>query len=244
MTQAMISNRAAAYGVAWTNPKVGAGVMVTSSGRASCPPACPLKADGGCYAEYLHSARGWDRVDNGTISSARDYAGLLYTIKALAPGTLWRHNEKGDLVGADNKIEAAAAGQLSRANKGRRGFTYTHYPVTAGPGVSESIAASNCDVVAGMNKDGFTVNLSANTLAEADSYLALNIAPVVVLMPKGADKVTHTPGGAKVVLCPADTDKGITCARCRLCQDGARGYVIGFEAHGFRKNKVDLIAKG
>lgn len=64
--------------------------------------------------------------------------------------------------------------RLAMANRGRRGFTYTHYPPTP----------CNQAAILNANRLGFTVNLSAETLAQADAYADLGIAPVVVVLPQ------------------------------------------------------------
>ena len=94
------------------------------------------------------------------------------------------------------------------------------------------------------NDGGFTVNLSTENLADADKAYNLEIAPVVTLLPLGAAKVSYTPQNNKVVKCPADKKKGITCATCGICYISDREYIIGFEVHGTAKKSLDLIAKG
>ena len=58
----------------------------------------------------------------------------------------------------------------------------------------------------------------------------------------GTPNVSYTPAGYKVVACPAEKSKRVTCATCALCQKADRPYIIGFRAHGSRKKLVSKIA--
>ena len=106
------------------------------------------------------------------------------------------------------KIDHTMMRQLIRANRGRGGFTYTHH---------DPFDADNAEIILESNHGGFTVNLSADTTAKADTYVELGIAPVVTLLPTDSAKVTFTPAGRKVVRCPAETSEKVTCQTCRLC---------------------------
>ena len=114
------------------------------------------------------------------------------------------------------KIDVNKMRQLCKANRGRGGFTYTHHdPV------------ENAAIISECNQAGFTINLSSNSLVQADEYALLCIGPVVTLLPVGSGKVSYTPGGRKVVQCPAETSDRVTCSSCRLCQKIQRP-IIGF----------------
>ena len=115
-------------------------------------------------------------------------------------------NQAGDLPGLGENIDAHALGQLTRANNGRKGFTYTHKHSTE----------SNREAIRSANTNGFTVNLSANTLAHADELAEINCGPVVVVLPSDQIANTTTPAGRKVVICPATVRDDITCATCGL----------------------------
>lgn len=136
-----------------------------------------------------------------------------------------RHNQAGDLPGKGGEIDAEAL-QLVEANQGKRGFTYTHKPMTA----------ANMAAVKAANDSGFTVNLSANNLTHADELAALAIAPVVTVLPEDyarkerrigkktqwAETVeqfrarlaalpTATPQARRMVVCPATSRPGYMC---------------------------------
>jgi len=164
---------------------------------------------------------------------------FLGKIAALPAGTFWRHNQAGDLSGVGDAIDDTALYQLTEANTGKRGFTYTHKPLLAGPH-----AASNRASVRDAIYNKFTVNLSANTLAHADELAALQIAPVCVVLPSDATQNTVTPGGRKVIVCPATQRDNVTCDSCRLCSKSNRSCIVGFPAHGTGARKASAVAQG
>jgi hypothetical protein len=155
-------------------------------------------------------------------------------IAALPKGTLWRHNQAGDLPGDGDTIDKARMLELIRANKGRRGFTYTHKPITG----------TNADLIRFSNQSGFAVNLSADTLAEADTLSDTQAGPVVVVLPTDQTTATKTPAGRHVAICPASISETVTCATCGLCANTGRKSIIGFPAHGARKKAASAIARG
>ena len=93
------------------------------------------------------------------------------------------------------------------------------------------------------NQIGFTVNLSAETLAQADAYAALGVAPVVVLLPAGMTKAVRTPAGRHVVVCPASLGSS-DCLNCGICQQRDRIAIMGFPAHGSGARHVEAIFFG
>ena len=97
---------------------------------------------------------------------------------------------------------------------------------------------NNREAVKEANDANFIVNLSANNLAQADTYKNLNIAPVVVILGEHAAKVNYTPEGNKIVTCPAQNTKKIQCINCELCANKNRNYIIGFRVHGTFKKKA------
>ena len=160
-------------------------------------------------------------------------------VKNLPAGQLWRHNQAGDLPGENERIASSLLEDLTEANKGRRGFTYTHKPVLLrqrGP------IEENREAIAKANRDGFTVNLSANGLRHADELAALNIGPVATILPEGVEENTTTPDGRRVVVCPAQRIEGMTCQKCKLCSMAKRSIIIGFIPHGSAKRKTGAVA--
>lgn len=204
-------------------------IPVTTSSAETCPDACPLKSQG-CYAKSGPLGMFWDKVTAGNAGQSFD--SLVSIIASLPAGQLWRHNQAGDLAGANNHIDADALAALVDANAGKRGFTYTHKPMDT---------ANNRDAVAHANANGFTVNLSADSLTEADQLAALDIAPVVTILPVQSPEKLKTPDGRTVIVCPAQSRDDVTCADCQLCQRRDRSVIVGFRAHGASKRKAEKV---
>lgn len=214
-------------------------VSVTSSN--SCPDSCSLKRLNACYAKFGNTAIHWRNLSEGKAKSALSWKGFLLLVSSLKVNTLWRHNEAGDLPGLNNEVDPVAIADLVDANKGKRGFTYTHKPILG----NDIDSQCNRKTIAYANRNGFTVNLSADNMAMADAKADLGIGPVCVILPSDTVKNTATPAGRKVVVCPATLKPGkITCATCGLCQKANRPFIIGFPAHGTASKRTSAIAKG
>jgi len=211
------------------NAKTGA-MPVTTSTAATCPDSCPLKA-GGCYAKTSFLGMHWKKVSDGRRGEG--FTSFLQQIRSIAPGTLWRHNQAGDLPGKGDNIAAGDLLRLAKAARGTRGFTYTHKPTTA----------KNLKAIRSAVKEGFTINLSSNNLKHADR-LSRHGLPVVTVLPSEAVKVKNltTPQGRPVVVCPATRSEYITCKTCGLCSKADRKFIIGFPAHGSQSDKANSIA--
>ena len=212
-----------------SNVKTG-NIPVTISPSKTCPSSCPLKG-AGCYADIGPLMIHWKAVDK---NQGVTWNQLCNKISELEPGTVWRHNQAGDLPGQGNRIDRAALRELVTANRGRRGFTYTHKPLTQ----------KNISAIKTANKRGFTINLSANNLQHADQLAAKKIAPVVVVLNSEQSENTVTPKGRKVVVCPATQRDDVTCKSCKLCAIKDRNFIVGFPAHGVRKRHANEIARG
>ena len=199
-------------------------IPVSTTERDSCPTDCAMRA--GCYAASGPLALHWAAVSAGTRGTS--WGQFVASIAALPEGQLWRHNQAGDLPQTGGTIDAVKLGQLVAANQGRRGFTYTHHRDRA------SLAW-----VKHANAWGFTVNLSANDLRDADALADTGAGPVVVVLPSTQTENTETPAGRKVVVCPATQRDDVSCATCQLCQR-QRSTIVGFPAHGTRKRVIDI----
>lgn len=207
-----------------SNAKTGP-IPVSTTERKSCPARCP-HMNAGCYADSGPLALHWNKIPyRGT--SWEEFCEAIATLPA---GTLWRHNQAGDLPGDGTRIDGPALMLLVEANLGRRGFTYTHYDPTKG---------DNAYWIAAANAMGFTINLSADTLEQADAYADLGIGPVVVVLPSYTSAHGMTPEGRTVAVCPATQTEGVSCATCQVCAK-QRQAIIGFPAHGSRKKVINL----
>lgn len=158
---------------------------------------------------------------------------------------LW---QAGDMPGEGNKIAPLKQmRKLISALRGLQAWTYTHKPVLPGSGVSNYVARTNAQKIKECNDKGLAVNLSANNLSHADRLADLGVGPVASVLPADAKKGLKTPAGRKVVICPAILSDHVSCENCggktALCARIDRDYVIGFPAHGFRKNKASEVAK-
>lgn len=212
------------------NAKTGP-IPVTTTSEETCPESCPLKKHG-CYAESGPLALFWRKVTERKAGLSWEAA--LGEIRKLPKGTLWRHNQAGDLPGNGDSIDSEAMRQLVTANRGKRGFTYTHKPATG----------DNAALIAQANESGFAVNLSADNLSEADSLAEMGIGPVVVVLPAEQTRAVKTPQGRHVAICPATISDNVNCAACGLCAEIGRKAIIGFPAHGTSKRKASAIAEG
>lgn len=207
-----------------SNRKTGP-IPVTYSERETCPPSCPhYRAD--CYAEDYYTAMSWNKVPQ----RGGDLAALCASIAALPDGQLWRHNVAGDLPGQGEAVDAAALGEIVKANTGRRGFTYTHKK-----------SPDAITWAAHATAWGFTVNLSADDAGEADELA--EHGPVCAIVPIDTPAKSYTHQGRTIIVCPAQTREDVTCASCGLCAIPDRRVIIGFRAHGTRARVADAKAR-
>ena len=199
-------------------------IPVSTTEKDSCPTDCAMRAE--CYADSGPLALHWRAVSAGTRGTT--WGAFAQAIAALPEGQLWRHNQAGDLPQIDGTVDAVKLGQLVAANSGRRGFTYSHHRDSA------SLAW-----IKHANAWGFTVNLSANNLADADYLADQDAGPVVVVVPSTQTRNITTPKGRAVVICPATQRDDVSCATCQLCQR-QRAAIVAFPAHGSRHRVINL----
>lgn len=199
-------------------------IPVSTTERDSCPTDCAMRAE--CYAASGPLALHWAAVSAGTRGTS--WGQFCESIAALPDGQLWRHNQAGDLPQIGGTVDAVKLGQLVAANQGKRGFTYSHHR-----------DAASLAWIKHANEWGFTVNLSANDLTDADALADTGAGPVVVVLPSTQTENTETPAGRKVVVCPATQRDDVSCATCQLCQR-QRSTIVGFPAHGSRHRVINL----
>lgn len=200
------------------NKKTGP-IPVSISPKITCPDACPLKGNG-CYANSGALNVHWQRVTNG--EQGLNWKVFLKAVRGLEAGQIWRYAQAGDLPGKGDEIDGQLLYELVDANRGRRGFTFTHKPLTE----------SNQRLIKFANQNGFTINLSANGAVHADALSRLEVAPVVTLLSKNPLlRPTVTASGQRIVVCQAITHEK-NCKTCGLCTIPDRDFIIGFIAHG------------
>ena len=220
-----------------TNPKTGP-IPVSTSPDSTCPPVCPFRGSG-CYADAGPLRFHWGAVSSGKRGDG--FREFLSRVRLLPENQLWRHNQAGDLPGAGNRVDKVKLLALALASQGRRGFTYTHKPVVTTDSVPDSVINSNRKAIGEALSRGFTINLSGNNVEHADK-LAETGMPVATVVPPGSPARFVTPGGNKVVICPAQRVEGMTCDKCRLCSKADRGFIVGFIPHGAGHKKVASVA--
>ncbi len=206
------------------NKKLGPIPTVISSPE-TCPPSCGFYGQG-CFAEFGPLGQHWRNVERTGVS----FDALLEQIRALPRNTIWRYATAGDLPGVGDTLDIAALERLTAANEGRRGFTFTHKPLTS---------RAEQQAVRRANDSGFTVNLSADNPQHLVRRRALGCGPVALVVPMGTDLT----GLNSFVPCPAE-HRGLTCAECQLCTRSDRKSIVAFGAHGQSKRQVSMIAGG
>lgn len=206
-----------------SNVKTGP-IPVSTTGKTTCPVDCAVRS--ACYAASGPLALHWNAVSSGARGT--DWSGFVSAVASLPDGQLWRHNQAGDLPGDGHTVDPVALGELVRANQGKRGFTYSHYR-----------DAASLQWIRHANAWGFTVNLSANDLSDADTLADTGAGPVVCVLPSHQTQNTVTPKGRRVVVCPATQRDDVSCATCQLCQR-QRDVIVGFPAHGTRRRVIDI----
>jgi hypothetical protein len=204
--------------------RIGAAIVTAET----CPPSCSFYGNG-CYAELGQSRRHWARAERFGLR----WDDFLTRIRELAAGVLWRYGVSGDLPGMGEELDHFRLRQLVVANRGKRGFAFTH---------KRLLGDGDLDEIRWANEDGFAINLSAEGLEHADERAALGIAPVAVVVPHDAPSRMRTPAGRPVFVCPAQTTH-TTCADCQLCSRSKRTGIVAFRAHGSMKGTVGELVK-
>lgn len=225
--------------------KMGPGVTATYSPRHTCPRGCSFYND--CYANEKNVKSIWLKGSLGLIG--HPWGVFIKKLRA-SPDPNVRINIAGDLPGDGDTINRRKAYQLAdAASKGgtRTAWTYTHYPITK----------ENLHTIHGMRRLGLQVNLSADSLKDADRKAQTGLDVAVVIPPD--ETAYKTPRGRIIKRCPAimtslankvrpGAAEHITCSSCGtkgggkfhgphkssniMCARMDRQYIIGFPAHG------------
>lgn len=205
-------------------------IPVSTTSMDSCPDTCGLSEV--CYATTGPLALHWNAVTYG--ARGYDVRTFARELSALPTGQVWRHNQAGDLEHEDGSILLASISHIVRTNLYRklRGFTYTHHRLTP----------HNVYCIKYANDNGFVVNVSTDSVAEAVYVYNKYKLPTVTLLPIDAPNVQEVQG-VKIVACPAEKTDRVTCSNCTICMSRDRGYVVGFRAHGSKSRAADIIAR-
>src|SRR6266851_9810294 len=92
-------------------------IPVSTSSSDTCPPSCPLRGRG-CYAESGPLSWFWTRLKRGGLGIS--WKRLLFEIRSLPDGQLWRYNQAGDLPGIGEEVNREMLRALVVANRGKR----------------------------------------------------------------------------------------------------------------------------
>ena len=202
-------------------------IPVSTSSRSTCSPSCPF-AGNGCYAESGPLALHWAKITRG--ERGVPFREFLASIAALPIGQIWRHNQAGDLPHTAGRISRRFIRAIVAANRGKRGYTYTHHDLKLG---------ENLSLIRSANRNGFTVNVSTESESAADSAIAAGL-PAVMAVPSTESRVTwSTAAGNRVLVCPAQRSDTKTCADCKLCHKRGARVIIAFLAHGTGRRKAE-----
>jgi len=218
-----------------TNKKTGS-IPVSTTTAKTCPTTCPFNNSnaGGCYADSGPLAIHWRKVT--AKERGNSFAHFLVQIENFKSGQMWRHNQAGDLPGNGKKLDKKACDDLSKANKGKKGYTYTHY---------DPSLYNNSKVIQSMNNAGFTVNLSGNNAAHAielkKKYKSAPVVSVVSSNHFDNRKNSYKKNSVHFVRCPADYNDKVNCKSCKLCAMPTRKSVICFPAHGTGKKRINNL---
>ena len=215
-----------------SNTKTGP-IPVSTSSRATCSPDCPFLGKG-CYAENFPLKIHWDAVTNG--ERGQPLPQFLDHIEALPEDQLWRHNQGGDFPHTSGRISRRFVRRMISANKGKRGYTYTHHDLNKG---------ENLALIRQANRQGFAVNVSTETELAADAAISAGL-PAVLAVPASETRTAwNTPAGNRVVACPAQRpDSTVTCATCAICHTRPAKLIVAFIAHGASKAKASAAIAG
>ena len=209
------------------------GIMpVTYNSAATCPDSCIFK-NNGCYASQGYYTRmNWDKVTAGIRGGS--FKELLNKIKALPASTLWRAHIAGDIPANERgEVSEVYINKVSEANKGRRGYTYTHHDLNI---------KNNSKLFKKANNKNFIINVSCESEQQADTAVNVHKLPAVMVVKSTEQrKAWTTAGGNRVIICPAQS-AGRSCVDCRLCADRpSPRLIIAFLAHGNAAKKINQI---
>jgi hypothetical protein len=202
-------------------------IPVSTSSRATCPASCPF-AGNGCYAESGPLALHWAKITRG--ERGVPFRAFLDAIASLPLGQIWRHNQAGDLPHTAGRISRRFIRAIVAANRGKRGYTYTHHDLKLG---------ENLSLIRSANRNGFTVNVSTESESAADQAIAAGLPAVMAVASDESRTTWTTAAGNRVLVCPAQRSDTKTCADCKLCHKRGSRVIIAFLAHGTGKRKAE-----
>lgn len=214
------------------NEKTGILANTYLARQPSCH-GCPLWAV--CYGiNSLHVAAILKHLEAMAAGAQLDGIDLATEEAAQLDGMSGRHpcrlHVTGDCKSAAAARIVAAAAARYRAKHGQAVWTYTHFwqtvPRESWKNVSVLASCETASQVKWAHHRGYAVATVEGQDIEAELKAA----------------------GFRVVTCPAQTHKGVTCSKCKLCwKDGMlhkNKVVISFLAHGTRARAARELVAG
>ena len=180
--------------------------------RESCS-GCPLLDDGRCYS--------WSGATQLAAGSARKNAARQphrYTMGAalaqrVASARMVRVTGLGDIGRSGRALADEIVTTAARAGLALVGYSH-HWRE---PAVADAWRGR--------------LMASTETLADADRAVREGWRASVVV-PADHPRLSRTPEGRPVVVCPEQATGRVTCNECRLCDASRPGPVIAFREHG------------
>ena len=208
-------------------------IPVSTSSRVTCNPDCPFLGKG-CYAENFPLKIHWDAVTRG--DRGQPLPKFLASVEALPENQLLRHNQAGDFPHTGGRISRRFVRRLVKANRGKKGSTYTPHDLSKG---------ENLALIRQANRQGFAVNVSTETELAADAAVASGLPAVLAVPDTETRTAWNSPAGNRVVVCPAQRpDSTVTCATCAICHTRPAKLIVAFIAHGASKAKASAAIAG
>jgi hypothetical protein len=183
----------------------------------TCPTSCPLR-DAGCYARgriFGIPAR-LGAEDGGEYSEVRALA------RNLRLGAMVRANVSGDMLNEAGRPDFPYAAALSHVATERPDvavYGYTHAWRSLDPEIAPGVA----------------LNASCESPEEIIAAAAAGWPTVTTATDASDPIIGQTIAGRRVIVCPAQTRDGVTCATCGLCARPARRSTVAFLVHGSGK---------
>lgn len=183
-------------------------VSATWASQASCPNSCPLKTNG-CYAEAGRAALSTRRLNERTDASALTGRALTLEIARqeaaeilkLSGRRKLRVHAVGDCTDNDTAGIVGSAMVAHEAKHGKAAWTYTH-------------AAADIDQAAW---NGARVLASCQSVDEVRRFRSKGYGTALIVPPHPTNKI-YDYQGERVIPCPAQLNKAVTCEFCTLCQ--------------------------
>jgi len=193
----------------------------TRTSCAGCPLLGTAERAGGCYAHSGQPATALASVRRAERTDPTRYTLVSAIGKRHKQARMVRVSAIGDIGRSGADIARGIVGTVKAAGLSLVGYTH-HWQETDVRTSWRGRLMASCDTPGDVDR------------ALADGWRA------TLVVPEDHPRVSATPNGARVVVCPAQArpDAGVTCNACRLCDASRPGPVIAFRAHGSTKARI------